>query len=355
MDAAARRVDAEVLEAFITALFLKAGTGEADAPLIAEVLVWANLRGVDSHGALRVPGYLRRIETGEFNPRPDIRVIADLPAAAVIDTDRAFGPVGMTRAMDIAMDKARVCGIGATFVRRTTHMAAIGHYVLRAAAADMLGVVIGASRPNMAYHGARAAGVATSPIAIAAPGMDHAPLMLDMATAIASVGKLMLARDSGRALEPGWALDRSGSPTTDPMDGVLPMPLGGPKGAGLSLMFECLTGLLVDNPLIAPAIGPAKATTHSQNAMALAVNIAAFSDPARYRRDVDALIAALKCLPCAEGHDEILVPGERGDRVLGERRRDGIPLPGGTWRRLREEADRLGVAMPVTRAARVAQ
>ena len=350
MDGAARRVDAGDLEAFITAVFVAAGTSRDDARLIAEVLVWANLRGVDSHGALRVPGYLRRIRTGEFNPRPEIRVVADMPAAAVIDADQAYGPVGMTRAMDIAMDKARACGIGAAFVRRITHMAAIGHYALRAAAADMLGVVIGTSRPNMAYHGARAAGVATSPIAIAAPGMDHAPLMLDMATAVASVGKLMLARDSGRALEPGWALDRSGTPTTDPAQGVLPMPMGGPKGAGLSLMFECLTGLLVGNPLIAPAIGPAKETAHSQNALVLAIDIAAFSDPARYRKDVDALIAALKTLPRAEGHDEILVPGERGDRVLAERRRDGIPLPAGTWDRLQEDADRMGVAMPRVRA-----
>ncbi len=349
MDGAARRVDAGDLEAFITAVFVAAGTSRDDARLIAEVLVWANLRGVDSHGALRVPGYLRRIRTGEFNPRPEIRVVADMPAAAVIDADQAYGPVGMTRAMDIAIDKARACGIGAAFVRRITHMAAIGHYALRAAAADMLGVVIGTSRPNMAYHGARAAGVATSPIAIAAPGMDHAPLMLDMATAVASVGKLMFARDSGRALEPGWALDRSGTPTTDPAQGVLPMPMGGPKGAGLSLMFECLTGLLVGNPLIAPAIGPAKETAHSQNALALAIDIAAFSDPARYRKDVDALIAALKTLLRAEGHDEILVPGERGDRVLAERRRDGIPLPAGTWDRLREDADRMGVAMPRVR------
>ena len=352
MDGAARRVDAGDLEAFIAALFAKAGTSRDDARLIAEVLVWANLRGVDSHGALRVPGYLRRIETGESNPRPDIGIVADMPAAAVIDADRAYGPVGMTRAMDIAMDKARACGIGAAFVRRITHMAAIGHYALRAAAAGMLGVVIGTSRPNMAYHGARAAGVATSPIAVAAPGMDHAPLMLDMATAVASVGKLMLARDSGRALEPGWALDRSGAPTTDAARGVLPMPLGGPKGAGLSLMFECLTGLVVGNPLIAPAIGPAKETAHGQNGLALAIDVAGLSDPARYRSDVEALIVALKTLPRADGHDEILVPGERGDRIRAERSRAGIPLPAGTWDRLREEAGRLGVAMPKARVPR---
>ncbi len=346
MGRAPRRVAALALERLAAALFVRAGMPESDAQLVADVLVWANLRGVDTHGVLRIPGYLNRVATGEFNPRPEMTVATDLPAAAVLDADRAFGPVGMTRAMDLAIEKARGAGVATVFVRRITHMAAIGRYALRAATADMLGVVIGTSRPNMAYHGARRAGVATSPIAIAVPGMDRPPVMLDMATAIAPMGRIMLARDSGRPLEPGWALDREGAPTTDPFDAVLPMPLGGPKGAGLSLLFECLTGLLVANPLIAPAIGPRRETAHSQNGLALAIDIASFIEPARYKTELDALIATLKALPRAADHDEILVPGERGDRVLAERRERGVPLPDGTWRRLAAEADRLGVAMP---------
>lgn len=348
MAVAARRVGAEALEAFAAALFAKAGTSAADARAIAEVLVWANLRGVDTHGVLRAPGYLARISGGEANPRPDMRAVVDLPAAQVLDADRAFGPVAMVRAADMAIARARRAGIAAVFVRRTTHIAAVGFYALRAAAADMLGLVVGTSRPNMAWHGARSAGVATAPIAIAAPGLDRAPLMLDMATSVASMGRIMLARDSGEALAPGQALDRGGAPTEDPFRAALPLPLGGPKGAGLALMFECLTGLLAASPLLAPALGPERRTAHSQNAMVLAVDVAAFTDPAGYKAEVDRLAAALKALPRAEGHDEILVPGERGDRVREERRRAGIPIPDGTWRRLEREASRLGLAMPET-------
>ena len=346
MNEGTRRVRAADLEAFVTAVFAAAGTSAEDAATIAEVLVWANLRGIDSHGVLRVPGYVGRIGSGEFNPRPDFAVLADLPAATVIDADRAFGPVGMSRGMDIAVAKAREAGIGVCVVRRVTHMAAIGWFALRAARQDMIGLVFGSSKPNMAYHGARARGVATSPIAIAVPGMDREPILLDMATSTGSMGRIMLARDRGTALEPGVALTEDGEPTTDAGAARFLTPLGGAKGAGLSLMFECLTGVLVGNPLIAAALGPEGDWRHSQNGFALAIDIAAFTEPARYRRDIDALVDALKALPPARGTDEVRVPGERGGRVMAERMETGVPLPAGTWNRLAEVAAGLGVAMP---------
>ncbi len=346
MSDGARRVRADALESFVTSVFSASGTPAADSATIAEVLVWANLRGIDSHGVLRVPGYVGRIESGEFNPRPDIAVLADLPAATVIDADRAFGPVGMSRGMDTAIAKAREAGIGVCVVRRVTHMAAIGWFALRAARQDMIGLVFGSSKPNMAWHGARARGVATSPIAIAVPGMDREPILLDMATSTGSMGKVMLARDGGTALEPGVALTEDGEPTTDAGAARFLTPLGGAKGAGLSLMFECLTGVLVGNPLIAAAIGPDGDWRHGQNGFALAIDIAAFTEPARYRRDIDTLVDALKSLPVAKGNDEVRVPGERGNRVMAERLEQGIPLPAGTWRRLDEIADGLGIPMP---------
>ena len=340
-----KRVRAAALESFVAEVFAAAGTPEADAATVAEVLVWANLRGIDSHGVLRVPGYVGRIGSGEFNPRPDIAVIADLPAATVIDADRAFGPIGMSRGMDAAIAKAREAAVGVCIVRRVTHMAAIGWFAMRAAEAGMIGLVFGSSKPNMAWHGARARGVATSPIAVAVPG-ERAPILLDMATSTSSMGRIMLARDGGTPLEPGWALTEDGEPTTDANAARFLTPLGGAKGAGLSLMFECLAGVLVGNPLIAAAIGPDGDWRHSQNGFALAIDIAAFTEPARYRRDIDTLVAALKGLPVAEGHDAVRVPGERGERVMAERLEAGVPLPSGTWRRLAEVAGGLGIAMP---------
>lgn len=342
-------VAAGALQAFARELFVAHGLPRDDAALVAEVLVWANLRGVDSHGVLRIPGYLARIGSGQGNPRPEMSVTTDLPAAAVLHADRAFGQVALGRAAAIAIAKASDAGLGACLVRETTHMGAIGYFTLQVAAVGMAGLVIGSSRPNMVYPGARRPGIATSPIAIAVPGAEHAPLMLDMASATASLGKIAHARDAGRPLGEGWAVDADGNPTTDPSRAAIPTPLGGHKGGGLALMFECLTSLVVGNPLIAPFIEDAPGGgRHMQNGLVLAVDISRFGDVDAYAGEVDRLASALKTLPRAEGVDEIMVPGERGDRVLGERSERGIPLPGGTWTRLREVAGPAGVEMPPT-------
>lgn len=344
-----RIVSLQALTAFVTELFAASGVPEPDAALIARVLVWSNLRGVDSHGVLRIPGYLARVENGINNPTPDMKIVTDLPAAAVLDADRAFGQVALSRASAIAIEKAAACGIGLCLIRRATHMGAIGYFTLEMAAEGMAGIAINVSRPNMAYPGARSAGIATSPIAISVPGADHAPLMLDMATATQSMGKIQLARDAGSELGEGWAIDRDGNPTTDPAKAAIPTALGGHKGGGLSLMFECLTSLMVANPLIAPFIeGAPDGRIHMQNGLMIAIDISKFGNVGDYAREVDRLAAAVKTLPRADGVDEILVPGERGDRVLEQRRRDGIPLPEGTWTRLSEVAAKLGVELPET-------
>lgn len=349
MQTSSHTVSESALTRFATAIFTAAGAPEEDAALVARVMVWANLRGVDSHGVLRIPKYLSRIEDGIVNPTPDIKQLVDLPAAAVIDADRAFGQVALGRASSIAIDKASQAGIGLCQVRGATHMGAIGYFALEAAAEGMAGIAINVSRPNMAYPGARGAGLATSPIAIAVPGATHAPLMLDMATATQSMGKIALARDTGIPLGEGWAVDGDGNPTTDPEKAAIPTALGGHKGGGLSLMFECLTSLMVANPLIAPFIeGAPDGRRHFQNGLIIAIDISKFGDVGEYAREVDRLATAVKTLPRADGVDEILVPGERGDRVLMDRREAGIPLAQGTWDRLAKVAAPLGVEIPDT-------
>ena len=341
------RVSEMRLAGFARDVFVGAGMTPEHAQTVADILVWANLRGVDSHGVLRIPRYLQMIDHGRMNPTPDIQVTRETPASAVVDADRAAGPVAMTWAMETAIAKARGAGVGWVLVRSTTHAGAIGYYTLQAARAEMAGLAFVSSVPNMAYHGARKASIATSPLAIAVPGAQHAPLMLDMATAVVAWGKIAHARDSGAALPEGWALDREGNPTTDAARANIPMPLGGPKGAGLSVMLECLISLMVGNPIIADdLLDPKPGDQHRQNGLVVAIDIAAFTDPREYEAQVDRLVQALKALPKAASVDEILVPGERGDRVLIERTRDGIPLPDGTLNRLAEVADRFGVAMP---------
>ncbi len=341
------RVGADALRAFARDVFIRADLPADDAEAVADILVWANLRGVDGHGVLRLPRYLYLIGIGLMNPRPKMREISETPASVVIEADRALGPIAFGLGMKRAIDKARTAGVGLGLVRNATHGGAVGYYVLQAVAENMAALVTTTSLPNMAYHGARAPGVATTPLAIGVPGGDHAPLVLDMATAIASFGKLAQARHAGGSLPAGWALTGAGDPTTDPARAAIPMPLGGPKGAGLALMFECLASLLVGNPLVeAELTGPEGERRHNQNGFLLAIDIAAFIDVETYGASLDRMVELIKALPKAPGTDEILVPGERGDRVLVERSRDGIPIAPGTWRALSEAADRLGVEMP---------
>ncbi len=343
-----RKVSEQELKRFIRNIFTAEGMSDAHAAIMADVLGWANLRAVDSHGVARIPRYVGMIDNGGMNPRPDLSVITETSASLSIEADRAAGPVAMDWAMDKAIAKARDAGIGWAMVRQMTHSGAIGYYTLKPTRADMAGLAFVSSLPNMAYPGTKAGSVATSPIAIAVPGGDHAPLMLDMATAVVAGGRLTQARLTGETIPEGWALDTDGVPTTDGARAVTSVPLGGHKGGGLSLMMECLISLMVGNPIISEEL-QTRTPGHPirQNGLCIAVNIAAFSDPREFRAQVDHLVEILKSQPRAQGTDEIMVPGERGDRVLEERRRTGIPIRDGIWKQLETIAARHGVAMPV--------
>jgi ureidoglycolate dehydrogenase (NAD+) len=339
------RVTAEALEAFTRQVFTHAGMPPADAAIEAELLVWANLRGVDSHGVLRIPWYLDNIDKGWMNPRPNVRVIKETPAVLYLEADRAFGPVVTAPAMRQVIEKARTIGIGWALLRNVTHQGAIGYYALMAAEAGMAGITIVCSPPNMAPYGAKAAGVHNSPIALAVPAGRHPPLVLDMATSIVAGGKLEVALDKRMPLGEGWALDADGNPTVDPKLAKILMPAGGPKGSGLALMFQALTSILANNPLIVPAL-KGEQLGHVQNSVVAAIDISLFHDLAEFKGQIDDTIDALKALPKAEGVDAILMPGEPEQRTLAERTHQGIPLPPGTMERLRAAATRFGLALP---------
>src|SRR5207244_12444306 len=206
----------EALKRCATDVFARAGMPKADAAVVAEVLVWANLRGVDTHGVMRVPRYVDLIETGDMNPTPAMAVRTETAASVLIEADRAAGPVAMTRATAEALRKARDAGVGLALVRATTHTAALGYYTLAAAREGMAAIALAASWPNVVYHGTRAAGVSTSPISIAVPGA--APIVLELATSVVSLEKLNQAQRTREATPERWALATDGIPQTDPRD-----------------------------------------------------------------------------------------------------------------------------------------
>jgi len=340
------RIPAPALQEFATRIFTEAGLPPEDAATEAEVLVWANLRGIDSHGVLRIPYYIRSIDAGGMNPRPNIVVERETPATLLIEADHAFGPVVTKMAVEQAIAKAQIAGIGWVLIRNTTHQGAMGYYSLMAAERDMAGLALVCNPPNMAPFGARAAGVHNSPISIAVPAARHRPLLLDIATSVAAGGKVSLAMDKGIPIPLGWALDSEGRPTTDPAQAKILLPFGGYKGSGLALMFECLSSVMVGNPLVETILNRRPVRPGTQNSVVAAIDIAVFTDVRTYKEDVDDLIDALKALPTAEGFDEVLVPGEPEARVMEERTREGIPLPIGTVTNLKAVAARFGVTCP---------
>ncbi|MGW0911013.1 Ldh family oxidoreductase [Streptomyces sp. NPDC002784] len=340
-------VPAQELREFSAALLEKGGLSAEHARTTADVFVWAALRGVDSHGIARVPAYLELLAKGVANARADLRVESATAAAAVLDADRAPGPVALSAAADEAVRRARAAGIASVGVRRTVHTGAIGYYVSRIAEQGLLGLGFVSGMPNMGYTGVKGAAVATSPLAVAVPAKGHAPLLLDMATATIALGRIRQARANGTPLPEGAAATADGTPTTDPEEAVMPLPLGGAKGSGMSLAFELLTSVLVGAPIFSAFHSDdPQGRKHRQNALLIAVDPAAFGDPEAFTAAVDDTLATLKGLPVAEGADGVYYPGERSAAVAAERSARGIPVTPKVWRELTEAADRLGVALP---------
>jgi ureidoglycolate dehydrogenase (NAD+) len=341
------RIDHGTLEQFVAAIFEEAEFKPADAATEARVLVWANLRGVDSHGVLRVSQYLANIRRGGMNPRANVHIERETPATVLIEADCAFGPVVTSYAMELAIAKAQEVGIGWALIRNTTHQGCMAYYPLMAVEQNLAGLAFVCNPPNMAPYGARAAGVHNSPLAIAVPAGEHEPLVLDMATSMAAFGKVNLAQDKGIAIPEGWALDAEGNPTTDANKARILLPFGGYKASSLALMFETLSSVMAGNPLLTPTLlGGDKPRPGAQNSVVAAIDIAAFTDVAAYKVEIDRLISGIKGLPTAEGFTEVLVPGEIENRVRAERLANGIPLPDGTVANLRQAAAEMGVPLP---------
>jgi ureidoglycolate dehydrogenase (NAD+) len=345
MSAAGKAVGHDELGRFIREILIKHGASEPDAEIVAQGLVWANLRGSDGHGVSRLPRYVKLLERGEIDAKAQPRLVHDRAATFIIEGGHGFGPVAVMQAAARAVERAKQTGVCFALIRHTTHTGAIGRYAQWIAERGCAAVLMGAGPTLMAYHGARVASMATSPIAIAVPS-GNSPIALDMATSTISNGKILQARATGGALPPGTVLTAAGEPTTDAKEAEILLPLGGPKGSGLAFMFEMLASVLAAAPIQAPALGPQKRTRHTGNTAMLAIDIETFRPLIDFKTDADALAAVVKALPRQTGFDEILLPGERGNRTETVRRKSGIPIPAKLWDELESVAKETGVKMP---------
>ncbi|MDB5914185.1 MAG: hypothetical protein JWP22_2860, partial [Ramlibacter sp.] len=254
MTASSTTLPVQALRRFATDALAAKGMSAADAATVADVLLWADRRGVGTHGVARLAQYCGFVDKGELDPRAVPERVIDLPASARLDAHRAAGPVAMMAAVEVAMEKARVASVGMVLVSRTTHTGALGCYTQALARRGFAAVALCATNPFMLYHGAAAAGAGTNPISIAVPGGAADPMVFDMTTGATSMGNLAQARRSGQQLAPGLAADERGRPVTDPRLARLVLPLGGAKGSGLSLMIELLASHLSGEPILAEAL-----------------------------------------------------------------------------------------------------
>ena len=342
------RADAEMMLTFARECFVKVGVAEEDAAIAAEVMLEADLRGIDSHGLPRFRQfYINRLREERINPRPTVRIVHEAPATALVDGDGGLGMVVGYRAMSIAIEKARVTGAGFVSVTNSRHFGIAGYYATMALKHDMIGISMTNTGPLMVpTYGAQAM-VGSNPISLAAPGKRGSPFVLDMATTLVSAGKFEIAMRKGDSVPEGWALAEDGQPTTDPdvaRNTRKFLPLGSQpdmasyKGYGLGIMVDILCGVL-------SGIGPGPALSANSGHFFGALRIDGFRPADEFKDMMDDMNDALRATPTLPGYDQVLVPGDKEFRAREDRTRNGIPLEPDVIESLMELSQELNVPL----------
>jgi len=320
-----------------------------DACEVAGCLIKAELRGVDSHGMLRLPVYGRRIMAGKVKARPDIRMVAVRGATALVDGDNGLGPVVGARAMDAALDLARKHGTGFVGVRQSNHFGPAAYYVEKAIDAGCIGVTISNAPPNMAPFGGKTRFLGTNPVAIGIPAGRENPLIFDASTSVVARGKIIVAAHTGKPIPEGWAIDPEGHPTTDAnlaLAGAV-LPFGGPKGSAISFIIDILCGVLT-GAAFGSHLNTLEDLTTVQNVghVMAAVRTDLFVSEGEFRQRMDSILAMLKASPPAPGAGRVLVPGEIELANESRTREQGIELAPAIAAELASFGDALGVPFP---------
>jgi ureidoglycolate dehydrogenase (NAD+) len=343
-----RIVPAAGLQALEEDIFRKLGFTEEGSRLAAKSLVEADLRGVSSHGALRIPTYAARVQHGVVTTDGPLELIADHGATAVIDGRHTLGQIPGTRAMELAIAKAEEYGVGCVGVCHSHHYGTAAYYAQMAAAKGMVGMSMTNTAPLMPPLGGLKKVVGTNPISIAVPSRRHFDVVLDMATSTVAHGKLQIAAKEGKPIPLGWATDAQGNPTTDAkaaIDGGFLSPVGGPKGFGLAVIIDLLCGPLVGSACGDKLMPAARFFSAPQNCgnLFLAIRISAFRDLDTFLEEVDAYIDFIKSCPTNDTVDGVYMPGELEALRREQRLCSGIPLPEAVVRDLCELAESLGL------------
>lgn len=338
------------LRSFARVILECTGLSEADAYTVADSLVFANLRGVDSHGIVRLAPYVDRLEAGGTATDPDVQIVTEGPAVALVNGDNGMGQVVSVFATDLAVTKAKETGVSFVGVNRSGHNGAASYYTHRMAEAGMIGVVTSNATPVMAAWGGVEAAIGNNPLSIGVPHREGPPIIFDAAMSKVAGGKVRLAAENDETIPEGWIVDEYGRPTTDPndiLDGAL-LPFGEHKGFALAVMVEILSavvtgaGMLHQNPFWAKDLDAPLDVGHSF----LAIDAARLIEPDEFARRLSWMVGSLRASGRTNGEDRVRMPGEL-EAETAERRRDhGIPVSTQVWTTLGGLSDRYDVALP---------
>ena len=325
------RVSVAQLSRYITTAMQALGLPDADAVTVGRLMAQADLQGSDGHGVIRLPQYSRRILAGGVNVKPNIQVVQERAAMALIDGDNGMGHLVMQQATELAIQKARTCGIAWVGSRFSNHAGPASLYARMPLAHDMLGLYFAVGNANhLPPWGGLDMLLSTNPIAVAIPTAEEAPIVLDMATTVAAYGKVKAKAQRGEMMPEGWMIDRQGQPLLDPKrseEGFL-MPIGGYKGYGLSLVVGILAGTL-NGAAMGRAVIDFNHDDHSVTNTGQAIAVidpAAFGDVGEFKARVDQLVRELRGSERMPGVDRIWLPGEQSEAKRTTYARDGIPI-----------------------------
>jgi LDH2 family malate/lactate/ureidoglycolate dehydrogenase len=342
----------EQLRTFTVAVFQKVGLNAEDAAVVTDSLIEANLRGVDTHGITRILAtYIKRIQKGLMDPKAKPTIVRERAGTALVDANNGIGQVAAKYCMDLAIAKAKQAGVAYVAVTNSNHYGAAAYWTMMALPHDMIGISATNGPASVAPWGGRKPMLSTNPISFALPAGEERPMVLDLATTTVARGRIVLYAKQNRPLEPGWAFDDRGVPTTDAQTALkgLLAPIGGYKGYGLSLVIDLLCGVMTGANYGAHFPG-FLAEDFSRptgvGSIFAAVDVDSFMDLREYKARIDASLREIKTSPLAEGSTRIYIPGEIEAEMTEQRKRDGIPVPEPVVAELEALGQEMGVPFP---------
>ncbi len=342
-------VRVEALQAFIAAALRRVGLPDADADTVARLMSQADLQGSDGHGVIRLAPYIKRIRAGGMNLHPDIHAVHERPGSAVLDGDNGIGHLVVSRAAQLAIEKARTTGVAWVGVRNSNHAGPASLYARMPIEHDMIGLYFAVGNANhLPAWGGLDMLLSTNPIAAGIPAGSEPPVVLDMATTVAAYGKVKTKAKKGELMPEGWMVDRLGQPLLDPQradEGFL-LPIGGYKGYGLALIVGLLAGTLQGAAMGKQVIDFNKdfvSTTNTGQAI-LVIDLRAFGDPAFFKAAVDTVVRDIRNSERMPHVDRIWLPGEQSHQRRLHNQAHGIPLAPAVLAELAVLAADLGIA-----------